>query len=59
MKQGQRVEVKLHGDDAWYPGEVIKAKKMWVQLDSGTHPAGEFIADECSISEWRIEERST
>lgn len=51
MENDQRVEVLLHGDDTWYTGTVIKARKQWVQLEGS--PGGAFIADECSIKEWR------
>lgn len=54
MVNGARVEVRLHGDDDWYAGEVIKARKQWVQLDHYPFSkSGEFIADENSIAEWR------
>ena len=54
MKDGQRVDVRLHGDDQWYAGEVTKARKMWVAIDPcQTFPEG-CIADECSIDEWRL-----
>lgn len=53
MIDNQKVEVLLHGDSDWYPGIVIKARKMWVQLDATKYPYGEFIADENSIKEWR------
>lgn len=50
MKDGERVEVKLSGDDEWYCGTVIKARKMWVELSNYHRP---MIADENNIVEWR------
>ena len=53
MKDGDIVEVLLHGDDTgWYRGKVIKARKMWAQLENYQHGVG-FIADESNIKEWR------
>lgn len=49
MHDGDRVEVKLAGDDSWYRGTVIKARKMWVELDDYGRP---MIADESNIVEW-------
>lgn len=48
MTDGERVEVLLGGDDEWYAGTVIKARKMWVQLDDDR-----AIADEGNIRQWR------
>ena len=50
MRDGQRVRVKLHGDDEWFTGTVIKARKMWVELEDY---GSKFIADESNIIEWR------
>lgn len=50
MKDGQRVSVRLAGDEAWYVGTVIKARKMWVKLDDYGR---EMIADESNIEQWR------
>jgi hypothetical protein len=52
MVDGQHVEVLL-SDDTWHRGVVIKARKMWVQLDQSSteYP---FIADESCIKEWRL-----
>lgn len=48
MIEGERVLVKLHGDDRWREGTVLdRPRKMWVELDDG------FIADENSIESWR------
>jgi hypothetical protein len=56
MQEGQRVEVRLHGDDDWHKGTVLdRPRKMWVKLD---HPP-EHIADENSIAEWNPVEPST
>lgn len=53
MKEGERVEVRLHGDERWYPGVALdRPRKMWVQLDPKVY-GGEFIADEGCIAEWR------
>lgn len=54
IQDGQRVEVRLHGDEEWYPGTVIKARKQWVQLDPERYPDGEFVTDEGQIAEWRL-----
>ena len=53
MRNGRIVQVQLHGDNRWYPGKVIKAKKMWVDLYASHYPGGSFIADENSIKKWR------
>lgn len=51
MTEGQRVEVRLHGDDEWYGGTVLdRPRKQWVQLDD--YPGG-LIADENNIAECR------
>lgn len=56
MLEGQRVEVRLHGDDQWYHGIVLeKPRKMWVQLEDYGQP---MIADENNIVEWRPERAS-
>lgn len=53
MREGERVEVRLHGDDTWHVGTVLdRPRKMWVKLDSGA------IADEGNIVEWRPARRS-
>ena len=55
MQEGQRVEVRLHGDDRWFKGIVLeKPRKMWVQLEDYGWP---MIADETNIVEWRPERR--
>lgn len=52
MHEGQRVEVRLHGDDRWYTGTVLdRPRKMWVGLHN--YPGGNRIADESNIVEWR------
>ena len=48
-KDGDLVKLKLAGDDYIFTGEVIKAKKLWVQLDD--YYGGDFIADENNIKE--------
>lgn len=54
MQPGQRVEVQLAGDDAWYPGTVLdRPRKQWVQLDADKYPGGEFVGDETNIVNWR------
>lgn len=50
MQGGQIVQVKLHSDETWYTGTVIKARKMWVELSDYGRP---MIADEGNIAEWR------
>lgn len=52
MINGERVEVLVHGDEEWYAGTVIRARKMWVSLDDYPWYSG-FIADENSIKDWR------
>lgn len=55
MIEGQRVVVKLHGDETEYFGTVLnRPRKMWVLLDAcEISPNGEFVADEANIVEWR------
>jgi hypothetical protein len=53
MREGERVEVRLYGDERWFPGTVLdRPRKMWVQLDPAAY-GDEFIADENCIAEWR------
>ena len=55
MIEGQRVKVKLYGDEEWYSGIVLdRPRKMWVELDSGEYPyfGCSFIADENCIEDW-------
>ncbi len=48
MENGDKVRVKLAGDETWYNGIVIKARKQWVELFD--YPFDErFIADENNI----------
>jgi hypothetical protein len=56
MRDGQRVEVRLHGHEPpeWLAGTVIKARKQWVQMDAPGSGVP-HVADENSISEWRPE----
>lgn len=51
MIEGQKVKVRLHGDDRWYTGIVLdRPRKMWVELEDYGSP---MIADENNIAEWR------
>lgn len=51
MREGQQVEVRLHGDERWYKGTVLsRPRKMWVALHDYGHG---MIADENNIAEWR------
>jgi hypothetical protein len=59
MKDGQRVQVRLYGDEDWYTGVVIKARKQWVQIENWPHDSRGFIADECNIVEWRPAEEGS
>lgn len=56
MEADAQVEVRLHGDDRWYHGTVIKARKQWVQLSNYKGP---MIADENNIAEWRSAKQNT
>lgn len=39
MVEGQRVKVRLHGDDRWYSGIVLdRPRKMWVELEDYGRP---------------------
>ena len=50
MTEGQKVEVRLYGDDEWHSGVVLdRPRKMWVKLDD----MDGLIADESNITEWR------
>jgi hypothetical protein len=56
MIDGERVEVQRSGDDEWYAGTVIRAHKMWVEMDAynaGRGPEPGHIADENDIWDWR------
>lgn len=54
-KEGQHVEILLHGDEQWYHGIVLdRPRKMWVQLTD--YPGG-LIADSNNIDEWRASPR--
>lgn len=56
MIDGERVEVQRCGDDEWYVGTVIKARKMWVEMDAydaGRGPEPGHIAAEQDIWDWR------
>ncbi len=58
MKDNQKVRVQLAGDDAWYSGVVINARKEWVELSDYPHPLAApcpLIADESNIIDWRPE----
>lgn len=56
MQEGQRVEVRLYGEDHWHSGIVLdRPRKMWVRLENYGRP---MIADETNIAEWRPERRS-
>jgi len=48
-KNGDKVRLKLAGGDDIFTGEVIKCKKLWVQLDD--YFGDDFIADENNIKE--------
>lgn len=51
MHEGQRVEVRLIGNERWYTGVVLdRPRKLWVQLEDYGSP---MIADENNIAEWR------
>lgn len=50
MIDGQHVTVRLGGDDTWYHGIVIRARKREVDLHDYGHA---FVADETNIVEWR------
>ena len=54
MQIGQRVTVKLAGDDASYPGICIKARgEEWVQIEPADSPTGAvMIADHNNIDAW-------
>ena len=54
MRDGDRVLIKLYGDDALYSGTVIKARKQWVELDSNDVLGCGFIADENNIERWEM-----
>ena len=60
MQDGQRVLVRLGGEErgVWHRGVVIKARKMWVQIDAEDELAP-MIADECSIVDWKPEQEKT
>lgn len=49
MKDGMQVQVMLAGEVSpkWYKGTVVKARKMWVELED------ESIADENNIIDWK------
>lgn len=59
MTEGQIVEVRLHGDQTWYQGTVINARKMWVEIEGFPDANGQIVdggkrvMDESSIAEWR------
>lgn len=49
MKEGQRVEVRLYGEDIlWFPGVVVDPATKLVKLDNKS-----TIADKLNIREWR------
>ncbi|MFA5875211.1 MAG: hypothetical protein WC901_00790 [Candidatus Margulisiibacteriota bacterium] len=51
MKMGERVRVKLHGDECWYTGTVMdRPRKEWVRLDD--YDIKGFIADEHCIEKF-------
>jgi len=54
MQDGQCVDVRLHGDEQWYAGEVTKARKMWVAVAACSAFPDGYIADENSIAEVRL-----
>jgi hypothetical protein len=48
LREGDRVRVKLYGDDRAFTGTVLdRPRKLWVKLDDYEVP--EFIADEGCI----------
>lgn len=56
MHDGLRVAVRLHGDDRWFHGVVVRARKQWVELSDFVDSSGKavpFIADENNIAEWK------
>ena len=59
MTNGQKVTIKLHGDEKIYHGVVIKERKMWVELHDYSFGDGNFIADENNIEKWEPDASSS
>ncbi len=49
FQSGQRVIIKLRGDDNEYTGVMDKPRKLWVQIDDG-QSIKPFVADDNCIS---------
>lgn len=56
MKDGQEVEVLLHRNKRWFVGRVIRARRMWVEIED--YYGAPHITVEEEIERWRPVKRS-